>query len=61
MNTPAYFLNRVAHRLKYNVGRVQKELGLELDRYGCQLTNDISYYQETSRHRQVMPLYEAIP
>ena len=33
----------------------------ELDRLGCQMTNDISYLQESSRHRQVMPLYEAVP
>jgi carbonic anhydrase/acetyltransferase-like protein (isoleucine patch superfamily) len=33
----------------------------EIDRLGCQMTNDISYLQETSRHRQVMPLFDAVP
>ena len=25
------------------------------------MSNDIAYLQETSRHRQTMPLYEAVP
>lgn len=48
-------------RLQYNAGRVYKEAGLGLDRFGSGLTNDVAYMQDSSRHRQKMPLYDAIP
>ena len=34
---------------------------IELDRIGSDFTNDIAYLQETSRHRQIMPLYDSVP
>ena len=34
---------------------------VELDRMGSQYTSDIAYLQETSRHRQRMPLYDGVP
>ena len=43
------------------MGRVYKEAGLSLDRFGSGLLNDVAYQAETSRHRQKMPLYDAIP
>ena len=61
MNTPGYFVQRCLTRVKYNLGRVQKEAGLSLDRFGSTLTNDVAYMQDTSRHRQTMPLYDCIP
>ena len=33
----------------------------ELDRIGSQYTQDVAYLHESSRHRQRMPLYDAIP
>lgn len=32
-----------------------------MDRYGSNLSDDVAYLQDTSRHRQRMPLYDAIP
>ena len=32
-----------------------------MDRFGSRMTNDVGYYQELSRHRQVMPLYDVVP
>ena len=32
-----------------------------MDRKGCQLTNDVSYLTQSSRHRQLMPIYDSIP
>ena len=61
MNSPALVLSKMMQRMQYNLGRVQKEAGLQLDRAGSQLTNDVAYLQETSRHRQMMPLYDAVP
>jgi len=34
MNSPAYFMQKAIQRAQYNLGRVQKEAGLSLDRYG---------------------------
>ena len=48
-------------RVSYNIGRVQREAGLALDRSGSRFSGDIAYYQDTSRHRQIMPLYDSIP
>ena len=61
MNTPAYFLQKCVARVSYNIGRVQREAGMNLDRIGSGMMGDIAYYQETSRHRTVMPLYDSIP
>ena len=61
MQQAGYLLGKIAQRAKYNVGKVQKEAGLALDRRGCQFTNDISYLTQTSRHRQTMPIYDAVP
>ncbi len=86
MNSPAFIVSKIAQRLTYNLGRVQKEAGLrkyicsdkhiayqslwmwtnfsvqlELDRMGSSMTHDIAYLQESSRHRQAMPLYDCIP
>ena len=35
--------------------------GAELDRMGSQFTQDIAYLQNSSRHRQQMPLYDSVP
>ena len=32
-----------------------------MDRFGSKLTNDVAYMSDSSRHRQQMPLYDAIP
>ena len=34
---------------------------LELDRIGSEFTNDIAFLNESSRHRQMMPLYDCVP
>ena len=34
---------------------------LELDRIGSEFTNDIAFMNESSRHRQMMPLYDCVP
>ena len=61
MNQPGYFIQKAIARAKYNVGRVQKEAGLALDRQGSMLVNDVAYLNEGSRHRQQLPLYDCIP
>jgi gamma-carbonic anhydrase len=61
MNSPAYLLNKVTQRLQYNVGRVFKEAGLAMDRFGSRLENDIAYMQDLSRHKQTMSLYDVKP
>ena len=61
MNSPAFLMQKVVQRVNYNIGRVFKEAGLSLDRSGSNLVNDVAYLQETSRHRQRMPLYDAVP
>ena len=54
-------MQKAVTRLNYNAGRIYKEAGLSLDRFGSGLTYDIAYMQESSRHRQKMPLYDSIP
>ena len=61
MNSPAFLIQKCLQRVNYNTGRVLKEAGLSLDRFGSGLTNDVAYMAETSRHRQKMPLYDAVP
>jgi len=48
-------------RVKYILGRNFKELGLELDRRGSVMSNDIAFMQQLNRHRQIMGLAEEIP
>lgn len=36
-------------------------INIGMDRFGSRLQHDISYMQELSRHRQVMPLYNTVP
>ena len=32
-----------------------------MDRLGSKIENDIAYLQDLSRHRQILPLYDAVP
>jgi carbonic anhydrase/acetyltransferase-like protein (isoleucine patch superfamily) len=57
----ASILNKAMTRTTYNTGRVLKEAGLAMDRFGSRLHNDVAYVADLSRHRQVMPLYDAVP
>lgn len=61
MNSPAYLVSKVTQRVNYNIGRVLKEAGLAMDRFGSRMVNDVAYMQELSRHRQQMPLYDVQP
>ena len=54
-------LNRTFNYLQFNIGRMLREIGLVLDKAGCRKTNDISYLQVLSRHRQIMPLVSKVP
>jgi len=60
MNSPAYLVGKISQRVNYNIGKVLKEAGLAMDRFGSRLNNDIGYMQDLSRHRQVMPLYDVV-
>ena len=59
--SPGILFSKATVRLQYNMGRLMKEAGLGLDRMGSGFTGDVAYMQDTSRHRQQMPLYDAIP
>lgn len=59
--SPGIIFTKAQARLQYNLGRIYKEAGLGLDRMGSGLGGDIAYMQDTSRHRQTMPLYDSIP
>lgn len=61
MNSPAYLVGKITQRVNFNIGKVLKEAGLAMDRFGSRMNNDIAYMQELSRHRQVMPLYDVAP
>jgi len=61
MNSPAYLVGKITQRVNYNIGKVLKEAGLAMDRFGSRLNNDIGFMQDLSRHRQVMPLYDVAP
>ena len=61
MNSPAYLVGKISQRVSYNIGKVLKEAGLAMDRFGSRLNQDVGYMQELSRHRQVMPLYDIVP
>lgn len=61
LNTTLYMIGQMVRRSNYNFGRVFKEAGLAMDRFGSRLSNDIAYMQDLSRHRQVLPMYESIP
>ncbi|KAL4486503.1 hypothetical protein ABPG72_018457, partial [Tetrahymena utriculariae] len=67
------YIKRKVHRLKmklfqamwtrtiYSIGRMVRETGLALDRYGCKLEQDISCYEPLSRHRNILPIYDLVP
>jgi carbonic anhydrase/acetyltransferase-like protein (isoleucine patch superfamily) len=61
MNSPVYLFSKVASRVNHNVGRVFREAGLAMDRFGSRLENDIAYTQDLSRHKQTMSLYDVQP
>ncbi|CDW74518.1 UNKNOWN [Stylonychia lemnae] len=61
MNSPAYLLGKITQKVNYNFGRVFKEAGLAMDRFGSRLQNDIAYSQDLSRHRQLMPIQDLAP
>ena len=58
---PATYLQLITQRLQYNAGRFARELGLTMDRYGSRMSNDIAYRLDFTRHRQILPLYDAVP
>jgi hypothetical protein len=43
MNSPAYLLGKMTTRINFNIGKVMKEAGLAMDRFGARMTNDIGY------------------
>jgi carbonic anhydrase/acetyltransferase-like protein (isoleucine patch superfamily) len=51
----------ITNRAKHSLGRFLKELGLQLDRTGSQMSYDIAFQQKLSRAQQVIPLYEHRP
>ena len=59
MNLSA-IITRAVKRTNYNTGRVLKEAGLNIDRFGSRLMNDVAYMAEMSRHRQLLPLYNSL-
>jgi len=61
MMSPYYTFWKMWLRGVYNTGRVLKEAGLNLDRVGSRMVNDIAYMQELSRHKSKMALYESVP
>ena len=61
MNKTSYVIQIMQKNFNNSLGRVYKEIGLQLDRAGSRITNDISYLQPLSRHRQVMPVYDTAP
>ena len=61
MTTPAAIYTAMINRTKFNLGRVLREFGLYLDRYGSRLSYDIAYKQKLNRHQTFMPLYEQKP
>ena len=58
---PLIIFSKATVRLRYNMGRLMKEAGLGLDRCGSGFMTDIAFMQDTSRHRQKLPLYDSIP
>jgi hypothetical protein len=58
MSNPAAILTKAVQRTQYNVGRMLKEAGLAMDRYGSRMHNDVAYQLEYSRHRKILPLYD---
>lgn len=58
MTSPALILNKAIQRTQYNAGRMLKEAGLAMDRYGSRMSNDVAYQLDLSRHRQILPLYD---
>ena len=54
-------LSNCVTRTSYNTGRVLKEAGLAMDRFGSRFNYDVAYMIEYSRHRKVLPIYDNIP
>ena len=54
-------MQKCMQRLTYNIGRVQKEAGLNLDRIGSGLVHDVAYLHDSPRHRKMMPIYDNVP
>ena len=40
---PGLIINRAVLRVKYNLGRLLKEGGLSMDRYGSRMSNDVAH------------------
>lgn len=55
---PGLIINRAILRVKYNVGRIFKEAGLQMDRFGSRSSDDVGYQMDLSRHRKLLPLYD---
>ena len=43
MHNPGVIVSKMITRSNYNAGRVLKEAGLTMDRFGSRLMNDIAY------------------
>ena len=56
-------INNCITRASYNTGRVLKEAGLNMDRIGSRMNNDVAHIvsMNMSRHRKIMPIYDMIP
>lgn len=54
-------VSAIGKRTYYSIGRMFRETGLALDKYGSVLSKDIAYLEPLSRHRSVMPLYDLEP
>jgi hypothetical protein len=55
---PGLIINRAVLRVKYNIGRLLKEAGLQIDRFGSRMSDDVGYTLDFSRHRKLLPLYD---
>ena len=55
---PGIYLKRAILRSQYSTGKLMKEAGLCMDRFGSRMSNDAAYQVEYSRHRKIMPLDE---
>lgn len=48
-------------KFQTNLGAVVLEMGLQMDRAGSRLSEDIAYAQPLSRHRKIMPIEDDTP
>ncbi|EGR31303.1 hypothetical protein IMG5_113400 [Ichthyophthirius multifiliis] len=51
----------IKNYVQNTVGRMIRETGLELDRWGSKFQRDIACWEPLSRHRNILPLYDKIP